>query len=111
MSSFASIFDTVLGRGNPRQIGLARLVTDEVSFAYLTDVYIHADFQGKGLGSWLIECVDGTLKSWPELKRTMLIASGDTTFYEQKLGVKVFSQNAQGLVVMSARGGGSVLKD
>ena len=41
----------------PRQIGLARVVTDYATFAYLCDVYVHADFRGQGLGQWLMSCV------------------------------------------------------
>ena len=41
----------------PRQIGLARVVTDYATFAYLCDVYVHADYRGQGLGQWLMGCV------------------------------------------------------
>jgi GNAT superfamily N-acetyltransferase len=41
----------------PRQIGLARVVTDYATFAYLCDVYVHADYRGHGLGQWLMSCV------------------------------------------------------
>jgi len=40
-----------------RQIGLARVITDEATFAYLCDVYVLPEFQGQGLGKWLMECV------------------------------------------------------
>jgi len=41
----------------PRQIGLARMVTDRATFAYLCDVYVLPELRGKGLGTWLMECV------------------------------------------------------
>ncbi len=41
----------------PRQIGLARMVTDRATFAYLCDVYVLPDLRGRGLGTWLMECV------------------------------------------------------
>jgi len=41
----------------PRQIGLARVVTDFTTFAYLCDVYILPEFRGRGLGHWLMEHV------------------------------------------------------
>lgn len=41
----------------PRQIGLARVVTDYATFGYLADVYVHTDFRGQGLGQWLMSCV------------------------------------------------------
>ena len=48
----------VLGRAGPKQIGLARLITDYVTIAYLTDVYVLEEYQGKGLGTWLLGAVD-----------------------------------------------------
>jgi len=39
------------------QIGLARVVTDYATFAYLCDVYVLESHRGRGLGQWLIECV------------------------------------------------------
>jgi GNAT superfamily N-acetyltransferase len=40
-----------------RQIGLARVVTDRATFAYLCDVYVLEEWRGRGLGTWLIEAV------------------------------------------------------
>jgi GNAT superfamily N-acetyltransferase len=39
------------------QIGLARVVTDRATFAYLCDVYVLETYRGQGLGKWLIETV------------------------------------------------------
>lgn len=39
------------------QVGLARVVTDYATFAYLCDVYVLESYRGRGLGKWLIECV------------------------------------------------------
>ncbi len=98
-----------LGRANPRQIGLARLVTDEVTIAYLTDVYVLEEYQGKGLGTWLIQCVNEALSTWPKLRRVMLISSHGSEFYEKYLGVEDFKQGVDGLMVMSRRGPGSTM--
>ncbi|MHA2169644.1 MAG: GNAT family N-acetyltransferase [Candidatus Kariarchaeaceae archaeon] len=38
-------------------IGFARVITDRATFAYLGDVYIHPEFQRKGLGKWLVSVV------------------------------------------------------
>ena len=40
-----------------RQVGLARVVTDYATFAYLCDVYVLESHRDQGLGKWLIECV------------------------------------------------------
>jgi GNAT superfamily N-acetyltransferase len=103
--------DSLIGRSNPRQIGLARLITDEVSFAYLTDVYILDEYQGKGLGTWLIKCVDETLSSWPELRRALLVTNHGSSFYGEKLGMKEFEQGKNGMAIFSRKGGGSVFDE
>lgn len=40
-----------------RQLGLARVITDGATFAYLCDVYVLEEARGEGLGKWLIESV------------------------------------------------------
>lgn len=47
-----------------RQIGLARVITDRATFAYLCDVYVLEEFRGQGLGRWLME----TVVAHPELQ-------------------------------------------
>ncbi len=36
------------------QVGLARVISDYATFAYLCDVYVLEDYRGKGLGKWLM---------------------------------------------------------
>ena len=43
-------------KGNT-QIGFVRLITDDATFAYLTDLFIITEYQGQGLSKWLLECV------------------------------------------------------
>lgn len=40
-----------------RQVGFARVVTDQAIFAYLCDVFIHEDYRGQSLGKWMMECI------------------------------------------------------
>jgi GNAT superfamily N-acetyltransferase len=47
------------------QIGFARVVTDQATFAYLCDVYVLEEYRRRGLGKWLIE----ELMSHPDLQR------------------------------------------
>lgn len=58
-----------------RQIGLARVVTDYTTFAWLCDVFIHEDYRGHGLGKWLME----TIHSHPDLQglRRWILATRD----------------------------------
>jgi len=65
-----------------RQVGFARLVTDKATFAYLADVFILKDHQGKGLSKWLMEII----QSHPELqslRRWMLGTRDAHGLYEQ----------------------------
>jgi GNAT superfamily N-acetyltransferase len=60
---------------NSRQIGLARVVSDYTTFAWLCDVFIHEEYRGQGLGKWLLESVH----SHPELQgvRRWMLATKD----------------------------------
>lgn len=40
-----------------RQVGFARVVTDQATFAWLCDVFIDEAWRGQGLGGWLIESI------------------------------------------------------
>ncbi len=41
--------------GNLKQIGFARVLSDLSAIAYLMDVFVLEDYQGKGLGKWIVE--------------------------------------------------------
>ncbi len=40
-----------------RQVAFARLVTDQITFAWLCDVYVDDEERGLGLGKWLVQAV------------------------------------------------------
>ncbi|MBK8913186.1 MAG: GNAT family N-acetyltransferase [Phycisphaerales bacterium] len=40
-----------------RQIGVARVITDRSTYAYLSDVFIEEPARGRGLAAWLMECI------------------------------------------------------
>ena len=40
-----------------KQIGFARVITDQATFAYLGDVFIDEAYRGKGLSKWLMEII------------------------------------------------------
>ena len=65
-----------------RQIGLARVITDKATFAYLCDVYVLEEYRGQGLGKWLMEAV----RDHPDLKnlrRFVLLTRDAHGLYEQ----------------------------
>ena len=74
------------------QIGFARIVTDEATFAYLADVFVTADERKAGLGQWMIE----TILAHPPLQglRRWLLVTRDAASLYRRCG---FSDLRQGL--------------
>lgn len=69
---------------NDQQIGFARFITDYATFAYLCDVYVLEEYQGNGLGGWLIECCQSHAVV-NTLRRLLLFTSTAPWLY-QKFG-------------------------
>src|SRR5580698_7065809 len=59
----------------PHQVGLARVITDKATFAYLADVYVLEPHRGKGLSKWMLEVIG----EHPELQglRRFMLATRD----------------------------------
>jgi GNAT superfamily N-acetyltransferase len=66
-----------------RQIGFARVVTDDASVAYLADVYVLPEFRGRGLG---LELVRFTVDEGPYADRKWLLHTQDAHALYEKLG-------------------------
>ena len=65
-----------------RHVGFARVVTDRATYAYLCDVYVLEEYQGRGLGTWLIR----ELMTHPDLqglRRFGLVTRDAHRLYEQ----------------------------
>ncbi|KZF20962.1 hypothetical protein L228DRAFT_249800 [Xylona heveae TC161] len=94
------------------QIGFARLVTDNTTIAFLTDLYVLPEYQGFGLGGWLIDCVDELLSPLPYLRWALLRTSSQKSkeSYEKRLGMRVLDtvDVSQGTVVMGKKGRGAM---
>ena len=71
-----------------QQIGFARMITDQASFAYLCDVFIDEKLRGKGLGKWLIE----SILAHPGLQdlRRIILATRDAHKLYEQLGFTPF---------------------
>jgi GNAT superfamily N-acetyltransferase len=67
-----------------RQIGFARVITDYATFAWIADVFILEDYQGRGLARWLME----TMLAHPELQafRRWVLATKDAHGLYEKYG-------------------------
>lgn len=69
------------------QIGFARVITDQATFAYLCDVYVEDSYRGKGLSKWLMSCIQSH-QSLQGLRRFMLATKDAHGLYKQ-FGFKV----------------------
>lgn len=66
-------------------IGFARAVTDKAVFTWIADVIIDEAYRGKGLGTWLVECI----LSHPDIKNTkQRLATRDAQGLYEKFGFK-----------------------
>ncbi|WP_336748970.1 GNAT family N-acetyltransferase [Pantoea vagans] len=64
------------------QIGFARLITDYATFAYLCDVYILEEYQGKGLSRWLMTSIHDH-PVFRKLRRILLCTTTAPWLYEK----------------------------
>ena len=71
---------------NDRQVGFARVITDEATFAYLADVFVDEEYRGRGLSKLLMETIINT----PSLQglRRFLLATRDAHGLYEKFGFK-----------------------
>ncbi len=72
------VYDTAAGT----QIGFARVVTDHVRFAYLSDVFVDPSLRSKGLGKWLMEAILGC-RRFGKIERWMLATRDAHGYYKQ----------------------------
>ncbi len=64
------------------QVGFARVITDQATFAYLSDVFVIPAHRGRGISKQLIEAIS----QWPTLQglRRWVLATRDAhALYEQ----------------------------
>ena len=74
------------------QIGFARVLTDEVVFAYIMDVVIFDDYKGQGLGKQLLEYIlkDKRLKD----VLTISLKTKDAHSFYEKYGFKTVGNSS-----------------
>ena len=67
---------------NGEQIGFARVVSDEATFAYLADVFVIAEERNAGLGQWLVESILGDPRL-QRLRRWLLVTRDAKSLYQR----------------------------
>jgi GNAT superfamily N-acetyltransferase len=69
-----------------KQVGFARVISDRATIAYLADVFVLAEYRGRGLGKWLVECV----LAHPELQglRRWVLVTRDAHELYRRFGFK-----------------------
>jgi GNAT superfamily N-acetyltransferase len=98
------------GKSGPEMIGLARIVTDYVTFGYLTDVYVVKEHQGKGHAKWMMQCLGEILDDWPQLRHFFLFTHSPRTgrLYENTIGAVDWRRTPTSrLIFMERRGPGA----
>ncbi|WP_091603405.1 GNAT family N-acetyltransferase [Micromonospora mirobrigensis] len=66
------------------QVAVARVVTDEATFAWLADVYVDREQRGRGLGSWLAGAVRDHLTELGV--RRILLSTADAHDVYRRIG-------------------------
>lgn len=82
-----------------RQVGFCRAVSDDMSFAYLADVYVLPEHRGGGLG---VELVREMVERGPYAERAWILHTADMHRLYAKLG---FGPPGPKLLERSRRGG------
>jgi GNAT superfamily N-acetyltransferase len=65
-----------------RQIGFARVITDRATFAYVADVFVLEEFQGRGVASKLMEAIRAH-RDLQRLRRWLLLTKDAHRLYEK----------------------------
>lgn len=90
--------------GSQTPVGMARIVTDFVTLAYLTDVYLNQDTRGLGLGKWIVHCCREIAVNVPELRFMLLLTGSEQAqqLYRRECGMERFGDE-HALIAMGAR--------
>ena len=72
-----------------KQIGFARVITDYTRFAYILDVFVLEEYQGRGLGTWLMQCVMEYLVPFGLFK--IMLGTNDAQAFYRKFGFREIS--------------------
>lgn len=90
------------------QVGLARVITDSATFAYLSDVWIEPAHRGKGLSKWLVE----TILAHESLRglRRWILATKDAHALYAKSGFRPLAEPSWWMEIVEADPYGRAIK-
>ncbi|HLK96821.1 MAG TPA: GNAT family N-acetyltransferase [Hymenobacter sp.] len=85
--------DNSLGFGlyqDGQQVGFARVITDQATFAYLADVFVLPEHRGRGLAKQLLNVIS----NWPTLQglRRWMLATNDAHALYRQFGFAALDQ-------------------
>ena len=78
---------------NNKLIGMGRALSDQASDAYIQDVAVLKEFQGRGIGKKIIQTLIAGLKAWGVDWIGLIAEPGTTGFYED-LGFELLEGHA-----------------
>jgi GNAT superfamily N-acetyltransferase len=86
-------------------VGMARMVTDYTTLAYLTDVYLQDEFRNLGLGKWIIHSCREIVLEINDLRFMVLLTGSEQAqqLYRRELGMSVLDGRETPLACMGAR--------
>ncbi|KAH8722170.1 hypothetical protein BGZ61DRAFT_492537 [Ilyonectria robusta] len=90
-----------------KMVGFARVVTDYVTFAYLTDVFVVEEYQRRGLASWLMRSLKEIVNEWKDMRGLLLMTHDESAarMYKRELGALDFEEGpSAGLVLLELPG-------
>lgn len=88
-------------------VGFARVVTDYVTLAYLTDVFVLDEYQRRGLASWLMRGLKEIVSEWKDMRGLLLMTHDQAAarLYRRELGALDFEKGpSAGLVLLEMPG-------
>lgn len=81
-----SVYDVVANDGDT-PVGMGRLVGDGALYCYVQDVVVHPDYQGRGIGTeilnQLLDYIDQIIEEDGRMSIGLVSAQGKESFYEQ----------------------------
>ncbi len=80
-----------------KQVGFARVITDEATFAYLADVFVLNEYRGKGLSKWLMQ----TIINYPTIQclRRFMLSTKDAHGLYAQYGFKPLNNVERWMVI------------